>query len=324
MAVDFTETLVIGISSRSLFDLEKENRIYEEKGLAAYRAFQIEHEEEPPKPGTAFPLIQAVLKLNDHREKNRPPLVEVVILSRNDAGIGLRIFNAIERHGLKDKITRAAFTSGASLANYLDAFSVDLFLSKSEQDVQEAVNAGYAAALIQEPPEGFKPDQDAIRLAFDGDAVLFSDEAEKIYKEKGLDAFLAHEHDNAKKELPEGPFGKLLKTLAKMHERFSPEERPVRLALVTARNAPAHERVIRTLRAWNVHIDEAFFLGGLPKGPVLKAFRAHIFFDDQQSHIGPASKLVPSGQVPYREHKSIPIVAVEELRSSLPDSTPIN
>jgi len=227
-----------------------------------------------------------------------------VILSRNDAGIGLRVFNAIREHGLDDKVTRAAFTSGASLANYLEAFSVDLFLSKSAGDVQDAVNAGFAAALIQEPPEGFEPDRDVIRLAFDGDAVVFSDEAERIYQEKGLEAFVNHEREQAQRALPEGPFGKLLKTLSALQRRFPPENRPVRIALVTARRAPAHERVIRTLRAWDVDIDEAFFLGGLPKEPVLKAFRAHIFFDDQATHIEPAARSVPSGQVPYKGQRN--------------------
>ncbi|BAZ93749.1 5'-nucleotidase [Thiohalobacter thiocyanaticus] len=307
MSVDLKNTLVIGISSRSLFDLEGENRIFEEQGLDAYRAYQIDHEDVPPKQGTAFHLVEAILKLNQYREQGRPPLVEVIILSRNDAGMGLRIFNGIKSYGLDEHITRAAFVSGASLAPYLDAYSVDLFLSKSEQDVQEAVNAGVAAAVIQEPPEGYEPDRDVIRLAFDGDAVLFSDEAERVFQEvkardgheAAVQAFVDHERENAQKELPEGPFGKLLKTLAKMNGRFPPEERPVRIALVTARNAPAHERVIRTLRAWNVDVDEAFFLGGLPKAPVLQAFRTHLFFDDQPAHVDPASRTVPAGQVPY-------------------------
>lgn len=244
-------------------------------------------------------MVEGLLRLNDTVDDSGPSLVEVVILSRNDAGIGLRVFNAIKKHGLEDKVTRAAFTSGASLANYLEAFSVDLFLSKSAVDVQDAVNAGFAAALIQEPPDGFEPDKDVIRLAFDGDAVVFSDEAERIYKEQGLEAFVDHERERAQRELPEGPFGKLLKSLSAMQKRFPPEKRPVRIALVTARSAPAHERVIRTLRAWDVDIDEAFFLGGLPKEPVLKAFRAHIFFDDQDTHVEPAARSVPSGRVPY-------------------------
>lgn len=299
MAIDLSQTLVIGVSSRSLFDLEAENLIYEQEGLEAYRAYQIAHEDSPPGRGTAFHLIEALLALNDLVNRDETPLVEVVILSRNDAGIGLRLFNAIQTHGLGGRITRAAFTSGASLAHYLEAFSVDLFLSKYSVDVQDAVNAGYAAALIQEPPNGFTPEVEDIRLAFDGDAVIFSDEAESIYKSEGLEAFVAHEREKARQELPEGPFGKLLKTLAAMQRRFSVETCPVRIALVTARSAPAHERVIRTLRAWGVDIDEAFFLGGLPKEPVLRAFRAHIFFDDQDVHLAPAARSVPSGKVPY-------------------------
>lgn len=299
MPIDHSNTLVIGISSRSLFDLEEENQLFEREGLAAYRAYQIAHEDDPPGPGTAFHLVEGLLRLNGLVTPDNAPLVEVVILSRNDAGIGLRIFNAIKQHGLEAKVTRAAFTSGASLANYLEAFSVDLFLSKSMADVEAAVKAGFAAALIQEPPDGFEPDKDVIRLAFDGDAVVFSDEAERIYQGQGLEAFEHHEREKARRELPEGPFGKLLKALSALQRRFPPEQRPVRIALVTARSAPAHERVIRTLRAWDVDIDEAFFLGGLPKAPVLKAFRAHIFFDDQTTHVAPAARDVPSAQVPY-------------------------
>lgn len=298
MATDFSQTLVIGISSRSLFDLETENGIFEQQGLDAYREYQIAHEDDPPAPGTAFHLVEALLGLNDVLGQRDPPSVEVVVLSRNDAGIGLRLFNAIAEHGLGDRITRAAFTSGASLASYLDAFSVDLFLSKDLADVQAAIAAGHAAALIQEPPVDFVPDRDVIRLAFDGDAVLFSDESERIYRGQGLEAFVSHERERARNALPEGPFGKLLKTLAALQRRFPPARRPVRIALVTARSAPAHERVIRTLREWGVDIDEAFFLGGLPKEPVLKAFRAHIFFDDQEVHVGPAARSVPSGRVP--------------------------
>ena len=297
MPYDLTNTLVIGISTRSLFDLEEENRIFEKEGVKAYQNFQIEHEDDPPKPGTAFHLIKALLRLNKYqrRGKEHPPLVEVVIMSRNSAGIGLRIFNAIKHYKLN--ITRAAFTSGASLADYLEAFQVDLFLSKYVEDVQSAIMAKFAAALIQEPPQGYQPDTDRIRIAFDGDSVIFSDESERIYQEQGLEAFEKYERENARKELAEGPFGKLIKSLAKLQQNFPPDKRPVLLALVTARNGPAIERVIRTLRAWKVDIDESFFLGGVPKDKVLKAFRAHIFFEDQSVHLEPASKVVPSGQV---------------------------
>lgn len=316
MAIDLSQTLVIGISSRSLFDLETENRIFEQQGLEAYREYQIAHEDDPPAPGTAFHLVEGLLNLNDLLGESEPPLVEVVVLSRNDAGIGLRLFNAIAEHGLGERVTRAAFTSGASLASYLDAFSVDLFLSKDLVDVQAAISAGHAAALIQEPPVDFVPDRDVIRLAFDGDAVLFSDEAERIYQEQGLEAFVRHERERARSALPEGPFGKLLKTLSDLQRRFPPERRPVRIALVTARCAPAHERVIRTLREWGVDIDEAFFLGGLPKEPVLKAFRAHIFFDDQDVHVAPAARSVPSGRVPSLVEPAAAVPAVEAGQTS--------
>ena len=180
---DLSNTLVIGISTRSLFDLEEENRIFEEQGLEAYRAHQLKHEADPPAKGTAFHLVEGLLRLNRYRKGNSglPPLVEVVIMSRNDAGIGLRILNAIEHYGLD--ITRAAFTSGTPLSDYLDAFSVDLFLSKYHGDVQAALRAGVAAARIEEPPHGFEPDTEKIRIAFDGDAVIFSDESERIYQQ---------------------------------------------------------------------------------------------------------------------------------------------
>ena len=200
-------------------------------------------------------------------------------------------------------ISRAALVGGASISPYLNAFRTDLFLSANEADVQEAVNAGVAAGLIcSHSGLPIDPDREIkqIRIAFDGDAVLFSDEAERIYQKLGLEAFEAHERANAKKPLPEGPFAKLLKTISVIQQEFPKESVPIRTALVTARNAPAHERVIRTLRAWNVRIDEAFFLGGIQKSEILKSFDANIFFDDQAAHLDPASKLVPAARVPYR------------------------
>ncbi|MDH5753506.1 MAG: 5'-nucleotidase [Deltaproteobacteria bacterium] len=298
MPYDLSKTLVIGISSRSLFDLEEENRIFEERGLEAYRDYQIEHEDNPPPKGTAFHLVEGLLRLNQsgrQRDPKSPPLVEVVIMSRNSAEIGLRLFNATKHYGLD--ITRGAFTSGTPLSDYLDAFSINLFLSKYHRDVSAALEAGVAAAIIQEPPDGFEPDQETIRIAFDGDAVIFSNESERIYQEQGIEAFLAHERENARRELPEGPFAKLLRALSHLQQTFPAESSPLRMALVTARHGPAIERVIRTLRDWRVNIHESFFLGGVSKDEVLKAFRAHIFFDDQRAHIGPASRVVPSGHV---------------------------
>lgn len=296
MAVNLENKLVVGITSRALFDLEMENQIYVEQGLEAYLEYQIAHEKDILKPGTAFPLIKALQKLNDGDEK----MVEVIIMSKNSADTSLRIFNSIAHYGLG--ITRAALVGGNPIHPYLTAFKVDLFLSADENDVQEAVNAGIAAGLICSHEDlNIRPDEeiDQIRIAFDGDAVLFSDESEMIYKQGGLPAFEEHEVANALNPLPEGPFAKLLTTISRVQQKLGTEDAPIRTALVTARNAPCHERVIRTLISWNVRIDEAFFMGGLQKSEVLKAFGAHIFFDDQAIHTDPASKLVPAARVPY-------------------------
>ena len=298
MAHDLRNKLVVGVSSRALFDLEEENRIFVEKGLDAYEAYQIAHENDTLKPGTAFPLIRALQNLNLGEEK----LTELIVMSKNSANTSLRVFNSIEHYKLD--ISRAALVGGASISPYLGSFKTDLFLSADEKDVQEAVNAGIAAGLIC-THEGFPIDPEQkisqIRIAFDGDAVIFSDESEKIFQEKGLEAFTEHERENAKNPLPEGPFAKLLKTLSVVQKQFDETKMPIRTALVTARNAPAHERVIRTLRAWDVRINEAFFLGGIEKSEVLKSFGAHIFFDDQTVHTEPASKKVPSARVPYKK-----------------------
>ena len=298
MAVTLEDKLVIGVSSRALFDLEEENRIFEEQGLEAYSKYQTEHENDILRPGTAFPLVKALQKLNaDGRY-----LTEIIIMSKNSSDTSLRIFNSIEHYGLD--ISRAALVGGASISPYLGAFKTDLFLSANESDVQEAINANIASGIICDHSNlPINPDDEIpqIRIAFDGDAVIFSDESEKIFQAEGLEAFALHEQENANNPLPEGPFAKLLKTLSLIQKQFPKDESPIRTALVTARNAPAHERVIRTLRAWNVRIDEVFFLGGVRKSDVLKAFNANIFFDDQATHTDPASKLVPSARVPYKK-----------------------
>lgn len=298
MAVILEDKLVIGVSSRALFDLEEENRIFEEQGLEAYSKYQTEHENDILKPGTAFPLVKALQKLNaDGRY-----LTEIIIMSKNSSDTSLRIFNSIEHYGLD--ISRAALVGGASISPYLGAFKTDLFLSANESDVQEAINANIASGIICDHSNlPINPDDEIpqIRIAFDGDAVIFSDESERIFQAQGLEAFARHEQENAQNPLPEGPFAKLLKTLSLIQQQFPKDESPIRTALVTARNAPAHERVIRTLRAWNVRIDEVFFLGGIKKSEVLKAFNANIFFDDQATHTDPASKLVPSARVPYKK-----------------------
>ena len=297
MPYDLKNPLVIGISSRALFDLEAENRIFEEQGVSAYEEYQVRHEKDLLPKGPAFPLVEAFLGLNG-LDENR--LVEVIVMSRNSPNTSLRIFNSIDHYGLD--ITRAALSGGAPIAPYLKAFETDLFLSAHRTDVQQAIDSGIAAGRIL---AGSLPDRvptDQIRIAFDGDAVLFSADSEWIYQHRGLDAFSEHERSKADIPMEEGPFAKFLKTIAHIQSRFQDRESsPIRTALVTSRSAPAHERAIKTLRQWGVRVDEAFFLGGVSKREVLSAFGAHIFFDDQLSHAQPASALVPSAVVPYRE-----------------------
>ena len=295
MPYDLKNPLVIGISSRALFDLEAENRIFETQGLKAYEEYQVLHEKDILPKGPAFPLVRAFLELNQLQPER---LVEVIIMSRNSPNTSLRIFNSIDHYGLD--VTRAALSGGAPVAPYLRPFETDLFLSAYRPDVQDAINSGIAAGMIL---TGTSPERDPsgqIRIAFDGDAVLFSPDSERIFQTEGLPAFEAHERENADVPMEEGPFANFLMTIAHIQSRFADRESsPIRTALVTSRNAPAHERAIKTLRQWGVRVDEAFFLGGVRKQEVLSAFGAHIFFDDQPAHAEPASKYVPSAGVPY-------------------------
>jgi len=297
MPYDLTEPLVIGISSRALFDLEEENRIFEEQGLDAYTAYQIEHENITLPKGPAFPLVEAFLRLN---KPGAEKMVEVIITSRNSPDTSLRIFKSIQAYQLD--ITRAALVSGAEMTPYLKAFKTDLFLSAHTQDVKQAVDNGIAAGRIitRTLPDHGSIDQ--IRIAFDGDAVLFAAESERIFQKEGIEAFYHHERFHADIPMQRGPFANFLMTLANLQGQFTTrEESPIRTALVTSRSAPAHERAIKTLRDWNVRVDEAFFLGGVSKRDILSAFGAHIFFDDQATHTDLASEVVPSAVVPYRE-----------------------
>lgn len=297
MPYSLSDKLVIGISSRALFNLEHENTLYEQQGVQAYADYQRANEHMPLQPGSAFPLVEALLRLNRLLPEQTP--IEVVVISRNTADTGLRAFNAIEHHNLD--ITRAAFTGGsASITQYLHAFEVDLFLSKSPQDVQEAIDAGLAAAQLYDLPAGYrKPASDQIRIAFDGDAVLFSPDSEHYYKQHGIEKFAKRERRLRRHAMGKGPFAKLLLAISALQKKFPADQCPIRLAIVTARNSPSHARVIHTLREWDVGVDEAFFLGGLPKDKVLAAFGAHMFFDDQESHVQAASTVVPAGKVPY-------------------------
>jgi len=288
------QKLVVAISSRALFDLDASHDIYEAEGVEAYSKHQIAHEDERLEPGAAYPLVKKLLALNDIDVKN--PRVEVILLSRNSADTGLRIFNSIEQHHLS--IARAAFTSGGSPYRYAPAFKADLFLSTNPEDVSQALNAGIAAATIIKPINPTKSGPE-LRFAFDGDAVIFSDEAERVFQEKGLDAFTKSEKKSAHNPLKGGPFKNFLTSLQRLQKDFPEESCPIRTALVTARSAPAHERVIRTLRDWNIRIDEALFLGGLSKGEFLQAYGADVFFDDQKGHVESATQHVAAGHVPH-------------------------
>jgi len=294
--------LVVAISSRALFDLDESHRVFEEQGIAAYHRYQIAHEDDVLDPGVAFTLVRKLLNLNtlfSDRVK-----VEVVLLSRNSADTGLRVFNSISHHGLE--ITRAAFTGGRSPFEYASVLDAHLFLSADSEDVARALNAGVAAATIAPATSADSSDEsdtevvdEQLRIAFDGDAVLFSDEAERVYRKQGLEAFEASEKAAARRPLEAGPFRRFLEVLHQM-QALSPEgTSPIRTALVTARGAPAHERVIRTLRTWGIRIDEALFLGGMDKSAFLKAFQADIFFDDQTHHVESAAQFVPAGHVPH-------------------------
>jgi len=287
-----TRKLVVAISSRALFDLDASHGIFETEGKEAFCRYQIEHEDEILPPGVAFGLVRKFLAINDMLGQ---AMVEVILLSRNSADTGLRVFNSIQHHGLA--ITRAAFTSGESPFGYISAFGANLFLSTNAEDVRKALSAGHAAATIVSGSKS-SAESGQLRIAFDGDAVLFSDESERIYREQGLEAFTQYEALEAHNPLSGGPFKNFLTTLHHLQSLFPAAESPIRTALVTARSAPAHERVVRTLRAWGIRIDEAIFLGGKEKGPFLGAFGADIFFDDQNATATRRVSTLPQGMCP--------------------------
>jgi 5'-nucleotidase len=286
--------LVVAISSRALFDLDESHRVFEERGLQEYAEYQVEREAEKLEPGVAFPLVRKLLALNEDPVDH--PGVEVILMSRNSADTGLRIFNTVEHYGLK--IERAVFTNGASRYPYLASFGVHLFLSTHGDDVRRTLESGFAAATILPGRKG-RSSSAQLRIAFDGDAVLFSDEAERIYQQQGLAAFWESEKREADRPLSGGPFKRVLTALHQIQSAYPIEQNPIRTALVTARSAPAHKRVILTLRKWGIRIDEALFLGGKPKGPFLEAFGADIFFDDQRVHCDSTKDHVPTGHVPH-------------------------
>jgi 5'-nucleotidase len=285
--------LVVAISSRALFNLDESHQVFESEGLAAYASYQISKENDCLEPGVAFSLVRKLLALNHEGMKHQG--VEVILVSRNSADSGLRIFNSIEKHGLD--IERAVFRNGERPFRYMQAIGTDLFLSANAEDVRESLEAGFAAATVLPGAPGRHHDKQ-LRIAFDGDAVLFDDESEKLYRDRGLKEFADHEKAQADIPMQEGPFKPLVQALQKIQAAYPIENNPIRTALVTARSAPAHKRVILTLRSWGLRIDEALFLGGRSKGPFLAAFGADIFFDDQWFHCSDAAEHVAAGHVP--------------------------
>lgn len=296
MSESVAKPLVVAITSRALFDMEDSHVLFEREGLEAFSAYQRRHEDEPLAPGIAFALVRKLLALNAGTPPGQPR-AEVILLSRNSADTGLRIFNSIQHHHLQ--IERATFTSGEEVWPYIRPFGAQLFLSANPRSVRQALEAGVAAATIL-PARGLQPRHDQLRIAFDGDAVIFGDESERISREQGVEAFGRHERERAREALSGGPFRGFLAALHDLQMAFpAGDAAPIRTALVTARSAPAHERVIRTLREWGVRLDEALFLGGRAKGPFLEAFGADIFFDDSQHNIDSARQHVAAGHVPH-------------------------
>jgi 5'-nucleotidase len=285
--------LVVAISSRALFDFEEENRVFEADGEAAYIALQYGRLEVPARHGVAFALVKKLLAFNTPGVQR----VEVVVLSKNDPVSGLRVFRSAKQAGLA--IERGVFTRGRNPYHYLESLKANLFLSANETDVIGALQANVPAARVYpESALAASRHADEVRIAFDGDAVLFSDEAEQVFQRDGLDAFTKHETTNVLQPLPPGPFKPLLEALHRLQAEKNSAVK-IRTALVTARSAPAHERAVNTLMNWNISVDEAMFLGGLDKGGFLKAFEPDFYFDDQRGHIESARQHVAAGHVPF-------------------------
>ncbi len=324
MPTDFSDTLVIGISTTALFDLAEADRMFRRfnkqnrnTAVRRYRKYMLEHEDEPLNPGTGMPLVEALLNLNQHQKGvTSSPLVEVVVMSRNSPETGVRVLKNIRALNLP--ISRSSFTGGESNVDYLEAFDVDLFLTTNVEDAQRVIDGRVCAAAIVKPPptEIGKIPEGQVRIAFDGDAVLFDDSSELVYKAEGINAF--HENEDNKQDIPmgDGPYALLLRKLSRLQERLphSVEMSPVRISIVTARNAPAEMRVINTLRYWGVYVDELFFLGGMDKSKVLEAFKPHIFFDDQDLHLESISRAYPAGKVPSSSNS--PLKKYEKKKST--------
>ncbi len=288
--------LVVALSSRALFDFEAENEVFEGRDDHAYMQLQLQRLDEPARPGVAFALARKLLAFNGGAAPGTTPRVEVVIVSRNDPVSGLRVFRSCQHYGLA--VERGVFTRGEAPWRYLRPLAAQLFLSANEADVRAALEVGVPAARVAPTsPQASAAYPQELRIAFDGDAVLFSDEAEQVYQRDGLEAFHRHEAAQVATPLAPGPFKPLLQALLALQQAGSASGMRVRTALVTARSAPAHERAIRTLMDWRIEVDQAMFLGGLPKGEFLREFAPDFFFDDHPRHVASAARHVPAGHV---------------------------
>ena len=317
MAIDLSNTLIVAISASALFDLSEHEEHLQTlvaadafSAVDKFRSYMRQRENDPLTKGAGYPLIKALLNLNGCGQKgeqdyeNRAPLVEVVIVSKSSPDMGIQVLNAIRSHGLC--ITRSAFISGSPVVDYIADFKVDLFLTTNREDAQQVADASICACAILDatPVNTYELDTDQLRIAFDGDAVLFDDSGELLYKQKGLKAFHDREAQMSDMPIEKGPYAELLIKLSNLQQRLpiSVDSAPICIALVTARNAPADLRAIKTLREWGVNVDLALFLGGLEKTSVLKTFAPHIFFDDSINHINAARASVPSALVPYHSN----------------------
>lgn len=300
MPMSLDGKLVIAISSRAVFDFEQENRVFEQDDDRAYMALQRDRLDRSARPGVAFALVKKLLAIDHPEDPDEARRIEVVVLSRNDPVSGLRVFNSAREYGLR--LQRGVFTRGREPWRYLTPLKAHLFLSANEADVQAAHRAGFPAARVYpHSVQASESHPEELRIAFDGDAVLFSDESERIFQREGLDAFQQYESTHAGAPMNPGPFKALLELLYRLQHDARGTAIRIRTALVTARSAPAHERAIRTLMEWGVEVDEAMFLGGLPKGPFLAEFEPDFFFDDQPGHCESGAQAGPTGRVHWSE-----------------------
>ena len=296
------KVLTIGISSRALFDLEKENIIFQKEGKKKYEEYQEKNRKKLLEKGTAFYLVETLLNLNKHLDD---PIFDVIVMSKNSPRTGIRVIDSIANYGLDIRTT--AFTEGESLLDYISAFGIDLFLSQSEEDVQQIIDSKKcAAAFIYSPPKNYDNKSAHVKIALDADSVVFSDDSELLFKKEGLEKFREHEKDNVNKPLKPGPFANFLKTVSLVQKSFSnKEDCPIKLILISARDTSTTKRVFNTLEKWGVSINQSFFLGGRSKDEILQANKPHIFFDDQDIHLKDASHHTPVSRVPYKSNSKL-------------------